>query len=434
MTPNCFHFTYEDYCDKIVGQYRIKEPIGSGAYGCVFKAVHVIYGTWHALKCIPKMKDTNGQVWREVKLHSHLSRHPLVVTLERVIETTTATWLALELAQCDLFSFITEKKSFSSNENTIKTMFLQIIEAVSYCHSQGVAHRDIKPENILLYGNNKTCKLADFGLATSEERTDEFGCGSSFYLSPECQGSMNTKSYATKPNDVWSLGVILINLIVGRNPWKQANHRDQTFLTFLKKPDFLKKILPISDEVNDILMQVFKLDPDNRLTIEELKHKIINCNQFKRKPMEQKQEETCSHVTGDIAGIMPSPSQTSIQSESSWTSCHSNISSNSNLSVSKSFTEVANASLVSPFEAKSSIPNHILEATSKKVPCPSSLRITDSTASTDSDASECCTPETQLKDVLWNQTSIKTSTAEVLPDREHIKQIYSNSPNAYYLP
>lgn len=179
-----FNMTYSDYYDTIIGQYKIKEPIGSGAYGCVFRAVHVVYGTSHALKCIPKEKETRYQHMREINLHSRLSRHPHIVTLEKVIETSTDLWLALELGQCDLFSWITDKHPFTLSEHYIRKLFLQIIDAVAFCHSQGVAHRDIKPENILIYDKGTVCKLADFGLATSDERTDEFGCGSSFYLSP----------------------------------------------------------------------------------------------------------------------------------------------------------------------------------------------------------------------------------------------------------
>ncbi|KAM3588332.1 hypothetical protein VKS41_000780 [Umbelopsis sp. WA50703] len=179
-------------------------------------------------------------------------------------------------------------------------------------------------------------------------------------------------------------------------------------------------------------MQVFKLDPDSRLTIEELKSKIIKCNQFKRKPKEQEKPETSSRLRPTFARTMPSTSQSSIQSESSWTSCHSNFS--SSLSISKSSVEPHREPLDGRINENATNPNSILHVSSQKNSCPSSLQITNSTASTDSDGSECCTPETQIKDVLWNQASIKTSTAEVLPDREYLKQIYSNSPNAYYLP
>ncbi|KAG2172527.1 hypothetical protein INT44_002542 [Umbelopsis vinacea] len=432
-----FELTYADYYDTIVGQYRIKEPIGSGAYGCVFKAVHVFYGTWHALKCIPKEKETRYQHIKEVNFHTRLSRHPHIVTLEKVIETATEIWLALELGQCDLFSWITDKRSFALSEQCIRKMFLQIIDAVSYCHSQGIAHRDIKPENILIYDNGTTCKLADFGLATSEEQTDEFGCGSSFYLSPECQGSFNTKSYATKPNDIWSLGIILINLIVGRNPWKQANARDQTFVAFLKKPDFLKTVLPISDEVNDILLGIFKLDPTLRLNIQELRNKIIGCNQFKR-PASQlsKKAAPARPSIATVANVNQSVSATrcsSIRSDDSWSSCYSDFSGD----IDGSPSDLANNGKLVDADTNvthgSTKNSSLVDGPLRKDSLGPSLNTVCSVASSASDGSECCTPETQLKNLLWNHTTIQ-KYVDTVSDDERVKDIYSDTTSAYCCP
>jgi serine/threonine protein kinase len=98
----------------------------------------------------------------------------------------------------------------------------------------------------------------------------------------ECQGGLYKKvqSYATAPNDIWSLGVILINLTCGRNPWKQACLRDETFAAFLWDQDFLKTILPLSDELNSILKDIFRLDPSARISLDELRARILKCRQF----------------------------------------------------------------------------------------------------------------------------------------------------------
>lgn len=82
------------------------------------------------------------------------------------------------------------------------------------------------------------------------------------------------------PNDVWSLGVILVNLTCGRNPWKQASVQDSTYRAFSRSPDFLKTILPVTDDLNDILGRIFHANPDNRITLSELRERILACNRL----------------------------------------------------------------------------------------------------------------------------------------------------------
>jgi serine/threonine protein kinase len=88
-------------------------------------------------------------------------------------------------------------------------------------------------------------------------------------------------------NDVWSLGVILVNLTCGRNPWKRASVEDSTFQAYLKDPFFLKTILPLSSEMVSILSRVFELDPIKRISIPELRQLILECPRFTENPMVQ---------------------------------------------------------------------------------------------------------------------------------------------------
>ena len=82
-------------------------------------------------------------------------------------------------------------------------------------------------------------------------------------------------------NDIWSLGIILLNLTTGRNPWKSATLDDATYLAYLKNPDnFLTSVLPISDELNDILVQILETNWTARISLVDLRDAIQNVSTF----------------------------------------------------------------------------------------------------------------------------------------------------------
>jgi len=267
----------------LAGRLELVSILGTGAYGVVYQAIDRLTNIPYAVKALPKAGLDSRQrrfQRREISLHNQASQHPNVVSLLRILESPDCTFVVLEFCpEGDLFSNITEHGRFVGDDQLAKHAFLQILDAVQACHSVGIYHRDLKPENVLVTNNGHTVKLADFGLATTDAVTSDFGCGSTFYMSPECQqGPMRSYAqYAAAPNDVWSLGVILVNLTCGRNPWKKASPEDSTFRAFLKDPKFLSSILPISSELNIILRRIFECDPMKRITLQELRELIISC-------------------------------------------------------------------------------------------------------------------------------------------------------------
>ena len=99
----------------------------------------------------------------------------------------------------------------------------------------------------------------------------------------ECQGGIfaPNRSYSPLFNDVWSLGIILLNLITGRNPWKSASADDCTFQAYLKSPaDFLPTVLPISREVNLLLTRALQVDWRRRITLREMRHAFKSIHNF----------------------------------------------------------------------------------------------------------------------------------------------------------
>ncbi|KAG8863847.1 hypothetical protein FRB96_007684 [Tulasnella sp. 330] len=272
------------------GRYQLMSILGSGAYGVVYLALDTTsppdQPSWRAIKCLANAGlDTRQRKFqrREIALHQLASAHPGVVTMHCVVEEADFIFVVLDFCpDGDLFAMITEQQLYLGNDALIKKVFLQILSAVEYCHSLGIHHRDLKPENILCRSGGGKLLLADFGLATTEKTSDAFGCGSSFYMSPECQGGVYVKGipYSPRANDIWALGVILVNLTCGRNPWKQATTTDETFRAYVADPNFLRKILPISLPTNELLKRVFAINPQHRISISELKEGIMAIESF----------------------------------------------------------------------------------------------------------------------------------------------------------
>jgi serine/threonine protein kinase len=274
----------------LAGRLELTGILGLGAYGVVYTAVDIFTCTPFAVKALSKIGLDSRQKrfqQREIALHHKASAHPNVVSLVKILDTADCTYVIIEYCpEGDLFTNITERGHYVGNDILAKRVFLQLLDAVEHCHSLGIYHRDLKPENVLVTSGGLAVKLADFGLATTEAITSDFGCGSTFYMSPECQQSSprNTSCYASAPNDVWSLGVILVNLTCGRNPWKRASPSDSTFRAYLKDPRMLRTILPLSSELDFILRLIFECNPQKRIAIPELRSRIMACHRFTTGP------------------------------------------------------------------------------------------------------------------------------------------------------
>ncbi|WVO14879.1 hypothetical protein L204_102518 [Cryptococcus depauperatus] len=183
----------------------------------------------------------------------------------------------------------------------IASMFSQMCEAVAVCHDAGVSHRDIKPENFICcdsieleearawefedddewttkpvnFGSQAkrkvVVKLTDFGLATTEKESGDVECGSRPYMSYECRNNLGP-TYFPAPADVWSLGIVLINMLFHRNPWKDPTPGDPNFDNFLMDPIgfILSKFTGIGREVASYLADhVLCIDVENRITAKE---------------------------------------------------------------------------------------------------------------------------------------------------------------------
>jgi serine/threonine protein kinase len=187
---------------------------------------------------------------------------------------------------------------YVGDDELIRSVFLQLLDGIAHIHSLGIAHRDIKPENIVCSDDGLRVRICDFGLATSESQSSEFGCGSTFYIAPECLGESYPArtSYPTKAGDVWSLGIILVNLVCGRNPWRIASPSDDSFSAFCKDTTFLRRILPISSECLEVLEGIFATDPAKRVSLGVLRKQILRIKSFSMTEAEVRQAHAAAHA------------------------------------------------------------------------------------------------------------------------------------------
>ncbi|KAG0249499.1 hypothetical protein BG011_009250 [Mortierella polycephala] len=232
--------------------------LGAGSYAVVYLAKEVASGTLYALKCLGKDKLTGEEVAvqrNEVVIHTSLPKHRNIIHLFNMFETEQHLFLLLEYSSgMDMYQWISMRSDKSdpvsgepytliTRYNVIKSIFDQVLEGIGQVHQCGVAHRDIKPENFLIeYADGQyTVKITDFGLATRDVESDEFECGSKPYMSFECRNGLD-KVYNAQLSDLWSLGIILINLLYHRCPWSEPCPRaSYAFSEFLKRRvDFLQ--------------------------------------------------------------------------------------------------------------------------------------------------------------------------------------------------
>ncbi|XP_009978263.1 PREDICTED: testis-specific serine/threonine-protein kinase 3 [Tauraco erythrolophus] len=209
----------------LVNGYRLGRTIGEGTYSKVKEAFSQRHRKKVAIKIIDK-KDSPEEfiqrfLPRELQIVTHL-KHSNIIRVHEMLESAEGKiCLVMELAEGgDIFDYVVHKGPLP--ELHARALFHQLVEAIRYCHSCGVAHRDLKCENALLQGN--TLKLTDFGFAKwlpkgRQELSWTF-CGSTAYAAPEVLQGMPHDSCK---GDIWSMGVILYALLCARLPFDDTN-------------------------------------------------------------------------------------------------------------------------------------------------------------------------------------------------------------------
>ncbi|KAK0193732.1 kinase-like domain-containing protein [Armillaria mellea] len=239
-----------DFAGHLVanGRFLLLELLGAGSYGKVYRAVDTASlkhtEEYYAVKCMHRYREGSRRdivQRREFSAHSKVSGHPNIITFHEVFYDRLYLYVVLDLCLGgDLYSVICESRLLHNNDALLKSVFIKLIDAVQYCHEQGIFHRDLKPENVVCSKDCAEVFIADFGLATTFEDCEHSECGSGSYRSPECiDEGRKGSTYSARRSDVWALGIVLVNMLSNRFPWKAAKTSDVLFNAFLQKLSLL---------------------------------------------------------------------------------------------------------------------------------------------------------------------------------------------------
>ena len=209
---------------KQIGRYEIVSELGRGAMGVVFKARDPLIGRLIALKTITaSVADDPGLLERfrgEAQAAGAL-QHPNIVTIYEMGEADGVPFIAMEYLEGESLEAIISRRAQVPLAQKVEYL-VQTCRALQYAHRRGVIHRDIKPANIVVTVEG-TVKVVDFGIArlvgASKTQTGTL-LGTLAYMSPQqIRGDR-----ADARSDIWSVGVVLYELLTYRRPFEGENH------------------------------------------------------------------------------------------------------------------------------------------------------------------------------------------------------------------
>ena len=255
-----------------IGDYLLNEEIGSGGFAKVVLGTHIPTGEKVAIKIMDKKQILSDELNKE-RVLSEISilkivRHNNIIKLYEMMETPQKIYLVMEY--CDggeLFDYIVSKQHLSEKQACV--FFQEIIDALTYLHSQNIVHRDVKPENILLesFGKTMTCKLIDFGISRTYtlDKLISTPCGTASYAPPEMHRG---EEYYGLLSDVWSAGVLLYAMVFGYLPFCEED--EDTNIDNIIKGNYE---IPeeASPQLSDFLTHILDIDPLTRYDLDQIK-------------------------------------------------------------------------------------------------------------------------------------------------------------------
>jgi len=260
-----------------IRKYSKGKLLGKGGFAKCYEFVNLDTKKTLAAKVIHKSSLSKSRAKQkllsEIKIHKSLN-HPNIVKFEHVFEDSDSVYILLEICSNQTLNELIKKRK-KLHELEVQCYVVQIINALKYLREVRVIHRDLKLGNLFL-NDKMELKVADFGLAARLEFDGEKRrtvCGTPNYIAPEVLDGKIGHSYEV---DIWSLGVIIYTLIIGRPPYETPDVKT-TYKKIKTNNYSFPENAQISDPARNLITRILNLDPAQRPSLEDiLNHPFIS--------------------------------------------------------------------------------------------------------------------------------------------------------------
>ncbi|MBK7586225.1 MAG: protein kinase [Myxococcales bacterium] len=265
--------------ELLAGKYEILRRVGEGGMGVVYEAMHRRLGERVAIKLLREQDRQSKEIVMRFEREARMAAKLRSVNVARIFDVDSlpdgTPFIVMEFLEGrDLDSELTERRSLPVTEAV--GYLLQACSAVQEAHARGIVHRDLKPHNLFLCGDgpNRTLKLLDFGISKlsdgdSSVTATHSALGTPLYMSPE---QIRSAKRADARSDIWSLGVILYELLTGTTPFHGENPTAVVAAITadpVPSPRVHRSDLP--DALVAVIMRALEKAPERRFqTVEEL--------------------------------------------------------------------------------------------------------------------------------------------------------------------
>eukprot|EP00127_Corallochytrium_limacisporum_P004888 Clim_evm32s191 gene=Clim_evmTU32s191 len=251
----------------------IDEHLGSGAFGDVWQGRWMGFGYGDeplpvAIKTLQQDSDDEKRIafFEEAELMKRFS-HPNIVQLFGVSTLVEPQMIVTELLEKGSLSDVLKTDSANLSVSRLMCMALEIAQGMSYLESQSFVHRDLAARNILV-GEGYICKVADFGLSRVMEDDQYITRGGQIPVRWTAPEALKYRRFSSA-TDVWSFGVLLWEMYsYGERPYKDM--RNEEVVAAIDSGYALPKPEGCPPVMHDLMLQCWRLDPDERPTFAEL--------------------------------------------------------------------------------------------------------------------------------------------------------------------